>query len=133
MHELALAESIVDAVATRAAECHAARVKGVRLRIGEASGIVADSLTFSFAMLASLDPLLAGAQLWIDVVPHRAWCRHCAQEFLVTNFVTQCPACATWDTEVVSGTELQLVEMEIEAASEAATINDTSYPHREEP
>ncbi len=114
MHELAIAQSIAEAVEARAAECNAARVKGVRLRIGEASGIVADSLTFCFEMLASLDPVLAGAQLLIDVVPHRARCRHCAKEFAVTNFIAQCPTCEEWSNEIISGTELQILEMEIE-------------------
>jgi hydrogenase nickel incorporation protein HypA/HybF len=68
-------------------------------------------------MLTSLDPALVGAQLVIDRVPHRARCHHCAREFPVTNFVTQCPTCQEWDTEVVSGTELQIIEMEIEAGS----------------
>jgi hydrogenase nickel incorporation protein HypA/HybF len=115
MHELAIAESIVDAVDTRAAECNATRVKGVRLRIGEASGVVTDSLTFCFEMLTSLNPTLAGAQLLIDIVPHRAWCRHCAREFPVTNFIVQCPTCQEWDAKVISGTELQILDMEIES------------------
>lgn len=118
MHELAVAQSIVDAVEARAAECNAARVKGVRLKIGEASGIVSDSLTFCFEMLASLDPTLAGAQLLIDTVPHLARCRHCAKEFSVINFVAQCPTCKEWSSEIVSGTELQILEMEIEARTE---------------
>ena len=118
MHELAIAESIVDVVGTRAAECNAARVKGVRLKIGEASGIFTDSLTFCFEMLASLDPTLAGAQLLIDTVPHRARCRHCAKEFSVINFVAQCPTCKEWSSEIVSGTELQILEMEIEGHNE---------------
>jgi hydrogenase nickel incorporation protein HypA/HybF len=118
MHELAVAQSIVDAVEARAAECNAARVKGVRLKIGEASGIVTDSLTFCFEMLASLDPTLAGAQLLIDTVPHRARCRHCATEFNVINFVAQCPTCKEWSSEIVSGTELQILEMEIEGHNE---------------
>ena len=118
MHELAVAQSIVDAVEARAAECNATRVKGVRLKIGEASGIVTDSLTFCFEMLASLDPTLAGAQLLIDTVPHRAQCRHCATEFSVINFVAQCPTCKEWSSEIVSGTELQILEMEIEGHSE---------------
>jgi hydrogenase nickel incorporation protein HypA/HybF len=114
MHELAIAESIVDIVQAKVAECNAARVKSVRLRIGEASGIVTDSLTFCFEMLVSLDPVLTGTQLSIDVVPHRARCRDCRQEFPVTNFVRQCPTCGVWSDEVISGTELQVVEMEIE-------------------
>ena len=118
MHELAVAQSIVDAVEARAAECNATRVKGVRLKIGEASGIVTDSLTFCFEMLVSLDPTLEGAQLVIDTVPHRALCRHCAKEFSVINFVAQCPTCKEWSSEIVSGTELQILEMEIEARTE---------------
>ena len=114
MHELAIAQSIVDAIGAKASECNAAHVKGVRLKIGEASGVVADSLTFCFEMLASADPTLAGAQLVIDTMPHRAYCRHCAYEFRVINFVAQCPTCKEWSNEIVSGTELQMLEMEFE-------------------
>lgn len=116
MHELAIAQSIVEVVEVHATECNATRVKSVRLRIGESSGIVTDSLTFSFEILASLDPTLAGAQLLIDTVPHLAWCRHCAKEFAVKNFVARCPACEEWSNEVLSGTELQILEMEIETS-----------------
>ena len=114
MHELAIAQSIVEAIEAKASECNAARVKGVRLKIGEASSVVTDSLTFCFEMLVSLDPTLAGAQLLIDTMPHRAYCRHCACEFSVTNFVAQCPTCQEWSNEIVSGTELQMLEMEFE-------------------
>ncbi|GAC1695287.1 MAG: hydrogenase maturation nickel metallochaperone HypA [Ktedonobacteraceae bacterium] len=114
MHELAIAQSIVEVVEAKLVECKAARVKNVRLRIGEASGIVADSLTFSFELLASCDPALAGAQLLFDVVPHRARCRHCEREFAIVNYIAQCPSCAEWSDEVISGTELQILEMEIE-------------------
>ena len=114
MHELSIAESMVDALKAKATECQAARVKNVHLKVGEASGIVTDSLTFCFEMLASLDPLLTGAQLLIDIVPHRAWCRHCAHEFAVANFVAICPDCGEWSGQIVSGTELEILDMEIE-------------------
>lgn len=114
MHELAIAESIADVVREKAAECEAVRVKSVRLKIGEASGIVIDSLTFCFEMLASLEPILTGTRLVVDLVPHRAWCPHCKQEFPVPNFVVRCPTCEEWSSEVISGTELQVLEMEIE-------------------
>ncbi|GAC1450864.1 MAG: hydrogenase maturation nickel metallochaperone HypA [Ktedonobacterales bacterium] len=124
MHELAIAESLVDAVEARATECHAVRVKGVRLRVGEASGVVADSLTYCFEMLTSLNPTLAHARLAIEVTPHRAWCRPCAAEFAVVNFVAQCPACGEWSAETRSGTELQVLDMEIETPDEAAIQQD---------
>ncbi|MBV9690589.1 MAG: hydrogenase maturation nickel metallochaperone HypA [Ktedonobacteraceae bacterium] len=116
MHELAIAQSIVDVVETWATECNAARVKSVQLQIGEASGVVTDSLSFCFEMLTSFDPVLAGAQLSIDVLPHRARCRHCAKEFTITNFVARCPTCDEWTNEIISGTELEIVDMEFDAA-----------------
>lgn len=114
MHELAIAQSIVEVVERRASECQATRVKGVRLQVGEASGIVADSLTFSFEMLTGLSPLLTGARLLIETLPHRARCRHCAREFAVERFVPRCPICAEWSAEILSGTELRIMNMEIE-------------------
>ncbi|MGZ3610465.1 MAG: hydrogenase maturation nickel metallochaperone HypA [Ktedonobacteraceae bacterium] len=112
MHELAIAQSIVEAVEAKASECNAAHVKTVRLKIGEASGVVTDSLTFCFEMLASLDPTLEGAKLLIDTMPHRAYCRSCDREFSVKNFVAQCPTCQEWSNEIVTGAELQILEME---------------------
>ncbi len=116
MHELSIAQSIVDVVEERANECKATQVKSVRLKIGEANGIVTDSLTFCFEMLTSLEPTLTGAQLLIDTVPHRALCRHCSKEFPVINFVAQCPTCEEWSSDIVSGTELQILNMEIETS-----------------
>jgi hydrogenase nickel incorporation protein HypA/HybF len=115
MHELAIAQSIVDAVEAKASEYNAARVKAVRLKIGEASGVATDSLTFCFEMLASMESTLSGAKLLIDTMPHRAYCRHCNREFSVMNFVAQCPTCKEWSNEIVTGTELQILEMEFEA------------------
>ena len=114
MHELSIAQGIIDVVTTKAAECQATRVKEVRLLIGEASGVALDPLTFCFEMLAGMDPVLSGAHLSIQSLPHRARCRNCAREFNIPEFVARCPECAGWDTEVISGNELQVLEMEFE-------------------
>src|SRR5690349_12621789 len=100
MHELAIAQSIIDVVTIRAKECEAAHVKYVRLQIGEASGIISDSLMFSFEMLACLDPVLEGAQLLIDSTPYLARCHTCDKEFSIINFVPQCPICQQWSNDV---------------------------------
>jgi hydrogenase nickel incorporation protein HypA/HybF len=114
MHELAIAQSIVEMLDECAQTRQARRVKKVRLCIGEANGVVIDSLTFCFDMLTSLNPSLTGAQLVIDTRPHRAYCRSCHEEFPVLHFIAQCPLCERWSNDIVSGTEFQVVEMEIE-------------------
>ncbi len=121
MHELSIAQSIVETVEMRATECKATRVKSVRLRIGEANGIVKDSLTFCFEMITSLDPKLTGAQLLIDFVPHRARCPRCGMEFPVENYIAQCPTCTVWSDDIVSGNEFQILDMEIDVEANVAT------------
>jgi hydrogenase nickel incorporation protein HypA/HybF len=119
MHELSIAQSIAEAVEAKAVACDASQVKQVRLRIGEASGVMSDPLTFSFEMVASFSPILAGARLVIDRVPHRARCLPCGQAFAIANYVARCPECGEFSSEVISGTELEIVDMEIVAQSAA--------------
>ena len=61
MHELALAESVVDAVIERTGDRH---VSVVRLRVGRLAGVVPDALSFCFDLAAAGTPL-AGASLEI--------------------------------------------------------------------
>jgi hydrogenase nickel incorporation protein HypA/HybF len=119
VHELALAQAIAEGVLAQAAACGATRVASVRLRIGEAAGVVPDALRSCFEMVASAEPPLCGAQLAIEMVPHRARCGRCGEEFAVVDYIVRCPACHGWDAAVISGTELEVREMEIETADEA--------------
>ncbi|HET9893539.1 MAG TPA: hydrogenase maturation nickel metallochaperone HypA [Streptosporangiaceae bacterium] len=65
MHELAVTESVVSAVAERLPK---AKVTAVRLEIGALSGVVADSVRFCFDLVAE-GTNLAGASLEIDEPP----------------------------------------------------------------
>jgi hydrogenase nickel incorporation protein HypA/HybF len=116
MHELGLAQGIVEVVSRRASRCVASRVTSVRLHIGDAAGVAPDALRFCFELLVADDPVLSGAALTIEHVPHRGRCLACGQEFTIVHFVMRCPACGQWETGVISGTELEVREMEYEAA-----------------
>ncbi|GCE12791.1 hydrogenase maturation nickel metallochaperone HypA/HybF [Tengunoibacter tsumagoiensis] len=118
MHELSIAQGIADVVEEQARICNAAHVREIRLKIGEANGVVYDSLTFCFEMIASLNPMLAGVQLVIDHVPHRAYCQTCHQDFVILNYIPQCPHCQQWSREIISGTELEVLEMEFASGGE---------------
>ncbi|MBN9389288.1 MAG: hydrogenase maturation nickel metallochaperone HypA [Chloroflexi bacterium] len=118
MHELAMAQSITEVVVKKARENQARQVNTVRLLIGDGSGVVTGPLTFCFEMIAGTEPLLTGARLEIERVPHRARCRVCATEYTIPDFVICCPNCGRWESEVISGTELQILDMEFEAENE---------------
>ena len=64
MHELSLAEALVDLVAERTA---GRQVVAVNLRVGQRSGVVADALAFCFDVV-TVETSLAGAVLHIEAV-----------------------------------------------------------------
>jgi hydrogenase nickel incorporation protein HypA/HybF len=64
LHELSLAEGLVDLVAERTA---GRQVVAVNLRVGDRSGVVADALAFCFDVVTVETPL-AGAVLHIEEV-----------------------------------------------------------------
>ena len=77
MHELAISQSVVDAVLARTGD---ARVTVVRLDVGRLSGVVPDALRFCFDLVADGTPL-AGAELRIAEPPGRARCATCGADF----------------------------------------------------
>jgi len=112
MHELAIAEQIVNVVMTQVEAHQVKHVSSVRIQVGDAMGIVTDSLTFSFEMIARFTPELDGAHLEIEKVPYLAKCRRCKQDFIVKQFILQCPICEQWEADIVSGTEFRVLDME---------------------
>lgn len=108
MHELAITQSVVDAVIQRTRE---ARVSCVRLRVGQLSGVVPDAMRFCFDLVTDGTPL-AGARLEIDEPGGRARCRTCADEFAQSDLILLC-GCGSADVEVVAGRELAVASVEL--------------------
>ncbi|OFW46849.1 MAG: hypothetical protein A3J29_06615 [Acidobacteria bacterium RIFCSPLOWO2_12_FULL_67_14b] len=67
MHELSLAAGILDIVRQHVQVSQAGRVRAVRVRVGEAAGVVPDSLDFCFDAIV-IDTPFAAAFLEIDHV-----------------------------------------------------------------
>lgn len=112
MHELGIAQSVLDAAQAEASKRDSKPVK-VGLRIGELSAIDPDALRFSFeALTAETD--LHGLELDIEFCPRRHRCLDCGTEFEVKNFIFDCPQCGTSHNECIGGEELQLAYVELE-------------------
>lgn len=113
MHELSIAQSIVDSAREHAAQHGGRRVVRIGVRIGEISGVNADALEFCFGMTAK-DTGLDDATLDIERIPVRFRCDRCRTEFAAPDFTVGCPACASGDTRIVAGDELGLSYLELE-------------------
>ena len=108
MHELAIAESVVDTVTRRLPD---ARITSVHLEIGALSGVVADAIRFCFD-LATEGTGLEGATLEITEPPARCRCRSCGTEFQPDMSLVLCP-CGSADVAVLSGEELNILSVQV--------------------
>src|SRR5947209_5824192 len=113
MHEIGIANSILEAVLTEAERRPGAIARKVAVRIGELAAIDPDALQFSFETLTN-DTKLACLKLEIEICPRQHRCPGCGTEFRVKDFNSQCPRCAAVCTECISGDELELAYIEVE-------------------
>ena len=113
LHELSIMQSALDMALEQARRSGAARVCGVRLRIGSLSGVVPDALQFAFEALAP-GTMAEGAQLTVENVPARFWCSDCAKEFQSDDLFAECPVCRRPSGDLRAGREMELASLEIE-------------------
>jgi len=113
MHELGVAESIVNIALTKAGEAQASKVIKINLVVGELSGFVPDCIQFYFDSL-SKDTIAQGATLHFESVPAELRCRDCATVFQPQDTAWTCPKCAGRSIEIFKGRELYIESMEVE-------------------
>lgn len=108
MHELGLAQEIVQIVVERAA---GARVTTVVLEIGKLAAVLPDAVRFCFDLCAE-GTVLEGASLVIVETPGRARCRDCASEVALERPFGRC-ACGGSNLEWLAGEELKIRNIEV--------------------
>ena len=113
MHELGITQSIVEIAERTAKQQGVGKILSVTVEVGSLSGVVPEAMEFCFEA-CSKGTLLEGAQLLIDNVPARARCQNCAREFLLEELLACCPECDSAASELLSGEELRIKEMEVD-------------------
>ena len=108
MHEVALTQSIVEAIQRRLGET---RVVRVRIAVGQLTAVLPDALRFAFATCTE-GTSLDGALLEIDEIAARGRCNRCAREGQLEGALALCP-CGSADLELMSGRELDIAEVEV--------------------
>jgi hydrogenase nickel incorporation protein HypA/HybF len=108
VHELALMESLVEAVIE---QLGTRRIARVRVEIGRLAGVAIEAMRFSFDVCASGTPL-EGAELEIVEIAAIGRCRTCSAEQALLSFGAPC-TCGSFDRELVRGDEVRLAEVEV--------------------
>jgi len=113
MHEMGIANSVLEAVRTEMRRYPGSYPCKVGVRVGEMAAIDQDALRFCFeAIIQETD--LASLELAIEFCPRRHRCQGCGREFVVHDYDSRCPQCASLETTCISGDELELAYLEVE-------------------
>jgi len=113
MHELSIANSVLETVQAEMARRPGAAPVKVAVRVGELSGIEPDALAFSFEALVS-DSEWPALKLEIETRPREHRCLDCGAVFRIVDYDFICPACHGSQTQCVAGDELELLYLEVE-------------------
>ena len=114
MHELYLAESIINIVRDYAARDGFKKVNSVSLSYGRFSCIESQSLQFAFDVQSKNTPA-EGAVLEFQILPAMIHCFSCEKDLEVKVHTGTCPGCGGVEVVLTAGTEeLQILELDVD-------------------
>jgi hydrogenase nickel incorporation protein HypA/HybF len=112
MHEMALAESMLEIVETTARKNGAQRVLAVRLEIGALASVEPDALRFCFDAVTR-GSVAERARLEIVTTPGAAWCIPCAETVPLPALGAPCPRCGSYQLAVSEGDAMRVKDIEV--------------------
>jgi len=112
MHEMSLAEGVLQLIEEAARKDHFDKVSTVWLEIGQLSGVEPEAMTFCFDAVTR-GSVAQGARLEIIALPGTGWCMACAKTVPMTEVFGECPQCGGYQLQVTGGTEMRVKELEV--------------------
>jgi hydrogenase nickel incorporation protein HypA/HybF len=112
MHELSIAQSVIEIIEEEAKNNHADSVTDVELEIGLVSGVVPDALKFAMDE-AIKNTLLEKAKIIYKIIEGKGQCNNCSHEFTIDGLYAMCPECNSFSFEVIQGKELKIKNFSI--------------------
>lgn len=113
MHEFSVMSYLLGAVEEQANWLGARKVLAINLVVGERAGIMTDSLSFYFDMLAQ-GMAAEGAQLNVRYTPMCFHCAQCGGDYAPKGGDFACPSCLGMGQIVDDGSDLLIESIEIE-------------------
>lgn len=113
MHEMSIAQSILDIVDEYMTKENGGRLLEVAVEVGELTAVVPDSLSFCYEALVENSPY-QDSKIRINIIPLTGTCSNCSKSFKIKNFEFLCPACQSPGISVEGGQELRISHLEVE-------------------
>lgn len=113
MHEMSLAESVLQIIEDASRKQGYTRVKTVWLEIGQLACVEQESLRFCFDEVMR-DSIAHQARLEIIEIAGQGWCAKCSIEMPISALYEACPNCGSYEIQVTGGDEMRVRELEVE-------------------
>ena len=113
MHEMSLAEGILQIIEAAARQQGFARVREVRLEIGQLAGVELEALRFCLDSVLQ-GSLAEGARIDVDHTPGTGWCMLCGTTVPITSFFDPCPRCGGHQVQPTGGTQMRVKDLLVE-------------------
>lgn len=113
MHEMSLAESVLQLIEDSAKTNGFTRVRTVWLEIGQLAGVEAEAMRFCFDAVTR-GSIAEGAALEIIAAPGSGRCADCGRTVAVAARYEPCPACGGYAVQVAGGAEMRVRELDVE-------------------
>ena len=112
MHELAVCQQLLSQVERLAVSRDATAIDRILVSAGPLSGVEPHLLEQAFSV-ARAGTLAQHAELDVKTGPVRIKCRSCGAENNATVNRLLCDSCGGWQVEVLEGTELMLMSVDL--------------------
>ena len=113
MHEMSLAESVLQIIEESARTQNFRRVRTVVLEIGKLAAVEADAMRFCFDAVTR-GSIAEGAQLEIIETPGAGRCIACGRTVALLEQYGLCPECGSPQIEIVTGNQMRVKNLEVE-------------------
>lgn len=113
MHEMSLAEGVLQLIEDAARKDQFTKVITVWLEIGQLSGVEPEAMAFCFDAVTR-GSVAQGARLEIIALPGTGWCMVCEKSVPMAEVFGECPHCGGYQMQVTGGTEMRLKELEVD-------------------
>lgn len=112
MHELSIAQSIVELAEEVAEQENANLIQSIDIEIGALSGVVLDALEFALEIIVK-NTRLENTKINYLEIAGKAECKTCNYEFEINDLLALCPKCKNANYQIVDGKQLRIKSLTI--------------------
>lgn len=116
MHELAICQALIEQVEVIARSHSSHKIICIKIALGPLAGVDSGLLERAFS-IARAGSLATEATLVITTLPIKVSCQQCQAISEVSINKLVCNHCGNWHTQLVSGDEMLLSQVELDMAN----------------